>query len=84
MTDFQIMQQKYYEYREEADRHFGGLIPELEDYVNALEEREKRMLDFLIENFKTSATKYMPPDTIKLKDLIESITGQTIEEVLKK
>jgi len=44
MTEFEAIQQKYYEYREEAIRHFGGLIPEMEDYVNALEERENLKL----------------------------------------
>lgn len=43
MTEFEAIQQKYYEYREEAINHFGGLIPEIENYVNALEELNKEL-----------------------------------------
>ena len=78
MTDFQIMQQKYYEYREEAISHFGGLIPEMEDYVNALEEREKRMIDFLCMLSEYEINSF------EIEDFIKELTGQTVEEIVKK
>lgn len=78
MTDFQSIQQKYYEYREEAINHFGGLIPEIEDYVNALEEREKKMIDFLC-----MLSEY-EIDSFEIENFIKEMTGKTVDEVLKR
>jgi len=77
MTDFQIMQQKFYEYREEAIRHFGGLIPEMEDYVNALEEREKAL---------EQLNKDKDDKIIELKKVVSEYFNkhQSSEELLKK
>jgi len=78
MTDFQAIQQKYYEFRETANNHFGGQVDDIENYVNALEGRELKMLNIFKEIITIYDCKYL------LQPIIEEMTGQTIEEVLKK
>lgn len=78
LTDFQTIQQKYYEFAEIANDHFESLCPEITAYVKALEEREKRFIDFI-----AMLSEYEITDTC-ISDFIEEITGQSIEEVLKR
>lgn len=71
MTDFQAIQQKYYE--------CGFIFDEISsDYVKALEEREEKMLNFI-----ALLSEYEITDTC-ISDFIREITGQSIEEVLRK
>lgn len=88
MTDFQAIQQKYYEFAEMANNHFERLCPEIENYINALEEREKKMLDFIVSMYRVlpynKNNTEQRIDKSLFKNVIESITGQSIEEVLKR
>lgn len=84
MTGFQAIQQKYYEHREVANTHFGGQIDDIENYVNAVEEREKTALDTLIKLYDSEYGFGLSIDQSELKNIIEELTGQSIEEVLKR
>ena len=81
MTDFKAIQQKYYEHREVANTHFGGQIDDIENYVNALEERETAMIEVLKRVYDSIYPKHLVDYVEKT---IESITGQSIEEVMKR
>lgn len=86
MTDFEAIQQKYYEFAEIANDHFERLNPEIENYVNALEELNKEMLQCLIWEFKASVKHFgiEKAKGLQTRYAIEKATGQSIEEVLKR
>ena len=59
------------------------LIVELDDRVTELEQQNKQMFELLIEYLKSDFGNGTDNLTVKNQELIRSVTGKKIEEVLK-
>lgn len=92
---FEEIKKEFYDFKKEADIHHEGLRDPIYDYVNSLEEREKRMIDAIKNYCENEILKSFHGYSIKtirnivqepiadLFNVLEEITQKPIDEVIR-
>ena len=63
-------------------RRLNKEVEYLETRIEELEQQNKQMIELLIEYLKSDFTNGTDDITVKNQELIESVTGKPIEEII--
>ena len=85
--------EKYYQAKEIVDKHFGGQIDDINNYVEELEQENGELIDRIIDTQKfccrycnghqtTDCRNHCYPFLLN-RNIIEKHTGKPIEEILE-
>lgn len=60
MPSFQVAKKNYYEFKKVTDENFEGLVTAITDYVSALENKNKELLEIIKDDYQYFSLKNNP------------------------